>query len=86
MRNEKVVLQRERDRLQTDLERDSNTDRTIHSSLALENNLEARLRQQMGWMSERILALEAQQRELEISVYSRGNAPPPGYSAVAQPS
>jgi len=85
VRSEKIAAQRQRDQLQTDLERSRTA---AHEERREESNggqseAEVDLRQQLQVMSERILELEEQQRELEL--FGGSSVPPPDYTPTAAP-
>lgn len=64
----KAEAQRERDNFQADLEANCDSGRPVHpgdETGGIEGRSDAEMRQQMECMNERILALEAQQQELE---------------------
>lgn len=75
--HEKAEAQKRRDRLQQDLETNRRTEREDR------NSREAQLEHQVQVMSERIMELEEQQRELEE--YGLPNDLPPPEYAIAVP-
>jgi hypothetical protein len=83
VRSEKIAAQRHRDQLQTDLESTAAHEERREDSNGSQSEAEGHLRQQLQVMSERILELEEQQRELEL--FGGSSVPPPDYTPTVAP-